>query len=79
MRRGFDVYRALSPACPCDLVAIHGNRVLRIEVKSATLYINGVISLGKLAPSQVGRCDVLASVTQDGKVYYDPELPEVLP
>ena len=35
MMRGYHVFRALSPACPCDLIAYRdGEPPIRIEVKS---------------------------------------------
>jgi hypothetical protein len=32
LKKGMAVFRAISPACKCDLVAIKGNSIYRIEV-----------------------------------------------
>lgn len=36
MKRGWDVYRALSPAAPTDLIAIRDNQTIKIEVRSGS-------------------------------------------
>jgi hypothetical protein len=36
MRKGFNVFRAVSPACYCDLIATHGPTTLVIEVRTGT-------------------------------------------
>lgn len=35
MDLGYHVFRALAPACPCDLIAMRGDDLFRIEVKTA--------------------------------------------
>ncbi len=74
MMRGYHVFRALSPSCPCDLVAMHNGACLMIEVRTAyqrepdghvfaprARRINGV---------------VLALVTPDA-IIYEPPIPEI--
>jgi hypothetical protein len=34
LRRGYEVFRALSPSCSCDLVAVRDGQILRIEVRT---------------------------------------------
>lgn len=34
MKRGFDVFRALSPSCSCDLAVVKDGTLLRIEVRT---------------------------------------------
>lgn len=34
MLRGFDVFRALSPQCSCDLAILRDGKLLRVEVRS---------------------------------------------
>lgn len=34
LKRGAAVYRSVSPAAPFDLIALFGNRLIRVEVKS---------------------------------------------
>src|SRR5579872_6612397 len=50
--RGFDVFRAVAAACPCDLVAMKDGALIRIEVKSG---------LQKPPPDE-SKLDVLANV-----------------
>jgi len=73
LKRGWEVYRAMSPAAGCDLVAIRGPLVRRVEVKSAGRKI------GKLRRNtwlfsnkrlRWDRYDVLALVDHDQEIYY---------
>jgi len=71
MRRGFHVFRALSAACPCDLVAWReGGPILRVEVKTAR--VNGVT--GRVSVQKAGRniFDVLCHVTPTEVIYEPP-------
>lgn len=43
MKRGFYVFRALSPSCPCDLIVMHGKTVLRVEVTTGYAILSGKI------------------------------------
>lgn len=70
MKRGYDVYKALSPAASCDLVIVSRDfkKVYRVEVKS------GQLKNGRIYPNQKSnRFDILAVVIQD-KVIYQPEV-----
>jgi predicted nucleic acid-binding Zn ribbon protein len=68
IRRGYHVFRALSPACPCDLVVMLPDRVIRVEVRTGRVLADGSTT----APTQ-GTYDVLAVVTHSGKVEYRPD------
>src|SRR5262245_42807567 len=35
LRRGYEVFRALSPSCSCDLAVLREGRLLRVEVRTA--------------------------------------------
>lgn len=41
MRRGYAVFRALSPSCPCDLIAMKDDKLLRVEVTKGRRYLKG--------------------------------------
>ena len=41
LRRGFDVFRAVSQSCSCDLAVLRDGKLYRIEVKTATRSISG--------------------------------------
>lgn len=59
LRRGVPVFRALSPSCPCDLAALVGSRLVRIEVRTGHRRASGDIRYPNgLADS--GRQDVWA-------------------
>lgn len=73
MKRGYHVFRAQSPSCPCDLVIFKDNQVcLRVEVRT----INGergTYSNGKIANMHYkdnGIIDIWAFVWVNGKVEY---------
>ena len=71
MSRRIHVFRAVSPACPCDLVAINqaGLEPLRIEVKTGYRH-NGVLR----SSSPISNAyDVLAVVTENEIVYMMPQ------
>ncbi|SRR6266481_7253395 len=38
LSKGFSVFRALSPSCFCDLIAVKGNKSLKIEVRTGYLH-----------------------------------------
>lgn len=37
LRRGYAIFRAVSPQCPCDLIAMAGGRCWRVEVRTGRL------------------------------------------
>lgn len=67
LSKGYAVFRAVSPHCPCDLVVIKGTQTLRIEVR------RGIRSKGKnyLVPKKddMGKQDAFAWITPEGIVY----------
>jgi hypothetical protein len=67
MARGYAVFRALSPACFCDLVVYVGELAFRVEVRY------GTVGAGKVwhgwNSKDRGRSDVLAIVTIEGVIY----------
>jgi len=72
MARGYQVFRAESPACPFDLVTWDGSKLLRIEVKTAYKLENGTLAHGT---PKAGAYDVLALVTDGKNVVYKPDMP----
>lgn len=77
IRRGFHVFRAVSPSAPCDLVAVSEAGTYRVEVKTAGRRANGRVSKPKIAPAVRVRYDVVAYVVHDGEIVYEPEWPKV--
>jgi hypothetical protein len=70
MNLGWSVYRAFSHNAPCDLVAIRGSEVLRIEVKTVTE--------GKTPTVDRSKFDHLALLIRGGEVVFHPPLPETV-
>jgi hypothetical protein len=79
MKRGFHVYRAISPSCPCDLVIWFGPTVLRVEVKGAYYNRLGSLQNINIKDTQRATCEIVAAVTPDGIIHYNPLLPDILP
>lgn len=48
MEKGFYVFRALSPSCPCDLFAMKNGKQFDIEVRTSYRKYNGDFSRPKL-------------------------------
>ncbi len=68
MRQGYEVFQALSPQAPCDLLAMHGSTILRVECKKTDLDANG--RSRRDIRQKVGKFDVLAILTSSGAVVY---------
>jgi hypothetical protein len=66
IRRGYDVFRAVSAQCCCDLIAVKGINVLRVEVRTA----HGTKGM---SASKRGHYDVLA-VVREFNVSYKPTI-----
>ena len=68
LRKGYSVFRALSPGASCDLVIICPDNLLkRVEVRSAVKYTNGD---NRHFYSKKGNYDVIASVFNN-EIRYD--------
>ena len=65
MLKGYEVFRAVSPSCSCDLIALKNGKCSRVEVKTG--YIN---KAGELYPkTSMENCDIFASATPDRIIY----------
>lgn len=73
-KRGYEVFRALNPGASCDLIAMSGRTLYRIEVRTGHRNENGTIVSGE---HKLGdhRQDVIAIVLQDDTVIYRPDIP----
>ena len=76
LKRGYDVFRALSPSCSCDLIAVKDGNSLRIEVRSGFMS-TPTTRPGKLCygrkPNDEGKQDVFAVAVSCKDVVYLPE------
>lgn len=73
LTKGYDVFRAISPAASCDLAILKEGKLLRVEVTS------GWIASGKLSRNKNklsnGKSDILATVYEGDKIdYFPPQL-----
>lgn len=74
MRRGFHVFRALSPSASCDLILLDRTTATRVEVRTTRRNLNGLCS-APISVRDCGRYDILALVVDSKEVFYIPEFP----
>jgi len=67
-KKGYAVFRALSAACFCDLIAIKNNKSIRIECRTGYRNMNGKINF----PTNVhGEIDIFAvQIISEGIIAY---------
>lgn len=70
LAKGYNVFRALSPSCPCDLVILNNNDILRVEVTTGKYSPSGIIQYPSHNPELY---DILAVVSHD-RIHYFPDL-----
>lgn len=73
MSRGYHVFRALSPSCPCDLAVLQGDKLIKIEVRTVKMSYSGKVIKSKFPRDDTEMIDHYAWVTPTG-VIYEPEL-----
>src|SRR5262245_9389802 len=73
LSRGYEVFRALSPACSCDLVVLANRQLYCIEVRTGGISANGGLHYGQ---NKI-RADIMAVVTRE-EIFYVPALPVML-
>jgi endogenous inhibitor of DNA gyrase (YacG/DUF329 family) len=71
LSRGVDVFRALSPASPCDLVALHGGKLYRVEATVGKRKADGQLTW---VPHDENRYDVIAVLLNRREIVYVPDL-----
>jgi len=73
MEKGYAVFRALSPACLCDLIALKDGVSLRVEVRTGYKGEKEKTSF-PLAPRDIGRQDIFGIYIRARKEveYYNP-------
>lgn len=74
MTKGYDVFRAISPSCPCDLAILKNGKLLRIEVRTATRSSTGKIYKTRSNNDHSENIDLFADVLPD-TIFYTPQLP----
>jgi hypothetical protein len=76
MRCGYSVYRALSPAEKCDLLAIKDGKMVRVEVTTGFQSRGGSICHPQKENPNGERFDLLAVVMKSWKITYYPPISE---
>ncbi len=79
LSKGYDVFRALSQSCSCDLIAVDGVSLMRIEVRTGSITTKGELK-SALNANEFHRSDVLATVNREGtRIIYHPDVLSVSP
>jgi len=73
MAKGFDVFRALSPACPCDIVVAKNNTLLRIQVRTSYISVSGKMYKHASKRDNPDDIDLYAWVLPN-EILYEPSL-----
>ena len=71
--KGYNVFRALSPSCPCDLAILKDHKLFKVEVRTAHISTSGKIYKVKNKSDIHNNIDVYAWVLPD-EIIYEPEL-----
>lgn len=72
LRRGYEIFRAVSPSCSCDLVALCNGKSVRIEVRTGYANKSGGFTWTNQG-RDVHKYDVVAVVLHAGGIKYLPE------
>lgn len=72
--KGYDVFRAVSPSCSCDLIALKGDRKIRVEVRTGSVSARTGKRQCRKSARDEGRYDCYAFCYHDS-IVYEPELP----
>ena len=74
LKKGFHVFRALSPSCPADLAILLNGKLLCVEVTTGSRTITGKLS----HPTKKNPHDILAIVDRLGEIHYSPSIESVM-
>lgn len=69
LSKGFEVFRATSPSCSCDILVLKENKMIKVEVRTAYKSISGKF----IYPKNNIKADILALVLPKGEIKYLPE------
>lgn len=62
LSKGYYVFRSVTPNSPCDLIIQRGNLVLRVEVKTRRLLVNGTYIKPPMKNANPNQFDAIAFV-----------------
>src|SRR3990167_7042344 len=69
LSKGYDVFRAVSPSCTCDLIALNSSVAIKVEVRTGHINAKGEPH----CPQYSFRADCFAIALRD-KIVYKPNL-----
>ena len=72
--KGYNVFRSLSPSCPCDLAILKDGQLLKVEVRTSFISTSGKIYRTINKRDESKNIDIYAWVLPT-KIVYEPELP----
>jgi hypothetical protein len=78
LKRGFGVFRALSPSCPCDLILMIDGALFRLEVRTGRRTVMSDRLQFPFSGKDVGRADILAVVEENWNITYYDKKQEVI-
>ena len=73
LAKGYDVFRALSPSCPCDLAILKDGKLLRIQVRTGAISPSGKLYGVTDKRDDRNSIDVYANALPH-KIIYEPLL-----
>lgn len=73
LSRGYNVFRALSPSCPCDLAVLKNGKLVRVEVRTTWESAKSGIYKRIGRKDDPDSIDLYAWVLPD-RIVYEPEL-----
>lgn len=76
MKRGYHVFRAVSPDTSCDIAIVKGNTLFRVEVTTGHILSSG----GKVFYPQKdsSKFDILAVCVSNGTIMYFPDIETII-
>ncbi|SRR5258706_3016761 len=72
LKKGYEVFRAVSSSCSCDLIAMKEKKYIRVEVRKGSVGKNGTLYLACTRVSKE-RADMAALVVDDKVIYIKVE------
>lgn len=76
LSQGYYVFKSVSPNSPCDIIIIHGDITLKVEVGTATTKLDGTFASREKHGNY--DYDIRALITRDGStIEYQPALPDI--
>jgi hypothetical protein len=75
MKKGYEVFRALSPSCSCDIAILQNKKLLRVEVKTGYKNPDEKITPFNSLKTKEKKFDILAIVIhRTNEIVYVPKL-----